>query len=384
MPEETKSTTCSYCSTGCSLDIALEAGVVNKNLNHSTEKSMTEEATKPEITDQLGRPMRDLRLSVIDRCNFRCTYCMPAEEVGPDFPWLDHSERLSFYEMLRLVRQFARLGVEKIRLTGGEPLLRTHLPELIEGLRAIPGIKEIAMTTNGILLSRFAADLKGAGLDRVTVSLDALDETIFREMNGGFESPAKVLEGISVAQQAGFESVKINTVVRRDINVDQVVPILEEFKGSGVTVRFIEYMDVGNVNHWERDQVVPSAELIDRISRHWKIEPVAKRYPGEVADRYRYSDGDGEIGFVSSISQPFCRPCNRSRLSADGQLFTCLFATEGTDLRALVRNGITDDEIHEKICSVWTHRTDQYSQRRWGGSTKQESKHKIEMFYIGG
>ncbi len=336
------------------------------------------------IKDQLGRPMRDLRLSVIDRCNFRCTYCMPSEEVGPDFPWMSKSDQLSFDEMLCLVRQFARLGVEKIRLTGGEPLLRTQLPELIKGLRSIEGIKDIAMTTNGILLSRFAADLKKAGLDRVTISLDALDEIIFRQMTGGFESTGKVMEGIEAAQSVGFSSVKINTVVRRDLNMGEVLPILERFRNSGVTVRFIEYMDVGNVNHWERDHVVSSAELIDHISNRWKIEPVAKDYPGEVADRYRYADGAGEIGFVSSISQPFCRPCNRSRLSADGKLYTCLFATEGTDFRTLVRSGASDDEIHDALCSVWSGRSDQYSQLRWGGNTKQESKHKIEMFYIGG
>jgi cyclic pyranopterin phosphate synthase len=335
-------------------------------------------------TDQLGRPLRDLRLSVIDRCNFRCTYCMPAEEVGPDFPWLGRSEQLSFDEMLRLVRQFVRLGVEKIRLTGGEPLLRTHLTDLIEGLRAIDGIKDIAMTTNGILLSRYADDLKKAGLDRVTVSLDALDETIFRQMNGGFNSPQQVLEGIESAQAAGFENIKINTVVRRDLNLGEVVPILSHFQGSGIVVRFIEYMDVGNVNHWNREQVVPSAELLDQISNHWSIEPVAKLYPGEVADRYRFSDGSGEVGFVSSISQPFCRPCNRSRLSADGKLFTCLFATDGSDLRSPVRDGSSDEEIYEAIRSIWCSRKDQYSQLRWGGSTKQDSKDKIEMFYIGG
>jgi cyclic pyranopterin phosphate synthase len=336
------------------------------------------------ILDRLGRPMRDLRLSVIDRCNFRCTYCMPADEVGPDFPWMAKSDQLSFEEMLRLVRQFARLGVEKIRLTGGEPLLRTHLSELVEGLRAIPGIEDIAMTTNGILLSRFAADLKKSGLDRVTVSLDALDETIFRKMNGGFESPAKVLEGIDAAQKAGFDNIKINTVVRRDLNLDEVLPILEKFRNTGIIVRFIEYMDVGNVNHWERGQVVPSAELIEYISNHWKLEPVAKDYAGEVADRYRFAEGAGEIGFVSSISQPFCRPCNRSRLSADGKLFTCLFATEGTDFRSHVRNGFSDDEIFEMLRKVWCNRADQYSQLRWGGNTKKEAKHKIEMFYIGG
>ena len=337
-----------------------------------------------QIKDQLDRPLRDLRISVIDRCNFRCTYCMPADEVGADFQWLKNSERLSFDEILQLVRQFARLGVEKIRLTGGEPLLRTHLPELIEGLRTIPGINDIAMTTTGILLDRFAADLKCAGLDRVTVSLDALDETIFRKMNGGFESPAKVLTGIEAAKAAGLENIKVNTVVRRDLNLGELLPILDHFRNTGITVRFIEYMDVGNVNHWERDQVVPSAELVDLISGHWKIEPVAKRYAGEVADRYRYADGAGEMGFVSSISQPFCRPCNRSRLSADGKLFTCLFATDGTDFRPLVRNGATDDEIYDKLRAVWEQRSDQYSQLRWGGKTKKETDQKIEMFYIGG
>jgi cyclic pyranopterin phosphate synthase len=313
----------------------------------------TEKNKTSKVTDQLDRPLRDLRLSVIDRCNFRCTYCMPANEIGPDFPWLKNTERLSFEEMLRLVRQFARLGVEKIRLTGGEPLLRTHLPELIEGLRAIDGIDDIAMTTNGILLERFAVDLKQAGLDRVTVSLDALDESIFREMNGGFASPTDVLAGIEAAQQAGLENIKINTVVRRDLNMGEILPILDHFRGSGITVRFIEYMDVGNVNHWERDHVVPSAELVDLISNRWKIEPIAKRYVGEVADRYRYADDAGEIGFVSSISQPFCRPCNRSRLSADGKLYTCLFATEGADLRTPLRNEASDEALFERIRSVW-------------------------------
>ncbi len=336
------------------------------------------------VTDQRGRPLRDLRLSVIDRCNFSCTYCMPADGVGPDFPWLKKSEQLSFDEMLRLVRQFARLGVEKIRLTGGEPLLRTKLPTLIEGLRAIDGIDDIALTTNGFLLERFATDLKTAGLDRVTVSLDALDETIFREMNGGFAAPAAVLAGVEAAQQAGFDEVKINTVVRRDLNLGEVLPILNHFRGSGITVRFIEYMDVGNVNHWECDQVIPSAELVDQISSKWDIEPVAKRYLGEVADRYRYTDGAGEIGFVSSISQPFCRPCNRSRLSADGKLYTCLFASDGTDLRAPLRDGNTDEELYETIHSVWAARTDQYSQLRWEGKIKEASDPKIEMFYIGG
>ncbi|HEY5621583.1 MAG TPA: GTP 3',8-cyclase MoaA [Pontiella sp.] len=336
------------------------------------------------LRDRLDRPMRDLRLSVIDRCNFRCTYCMPEDEVGADFPWLGHNERLSFEEMLRLVRQFARFGVEKIRLTGGEPLLRTHLDELIRGLREIEGIRDIAMTTNGVLLPRFAEDLKAAGLDRITVSLDALNENIFRRMNGGVNLPEQVLDGIAAVQAAGFDEIKINTVIRRDINLDEAVPILEEFRGSGVTVRFIEYMDVGNVNHWSREHVVPSAELIEIISTHWEIEPIAKNYAGEVADRYRFSDGSGEIGFVSSISQPFCRSCNRSRLSADGKLFTCLFATEGTDLRALVRNGTKDEELHTAIREVWETRHDQYSQLRWGENAKKQSKHKIEMFYIGG
>ena len=328
--------------------------------------------------------MRDLRLSVIDRCNFRCTYCMPAEEVGPDFPWLKKSEQLSYDEMIRLVNQFSKLGVEKIRLTGGEPLLRSDLADLVARLNEVPGIRDIALTTNGILLSRYAEDLRKAGLDRVTVSLDALDTTIFRKMNGGFDSPRQVLEGIDAAKAAGFGSLKVNMVVRRDMNMSEIVPVIEEFRGSRTVVRFIEYMDVGNVNHWERDQVVPTAELIQYISNHWNIEPVAKHYTGEVADRYRFSDGGGEIGFVSSISQPFCRPCNRSRLSADGKLYTCLFATEGQDLRTRLRNGASDDELNQIIRNVWCNRNDQYSQTRWGGDTKQDQKNKIEMFYIGG
>ncbi len=328
--------------------------------------------------------MRDLRLSVIDRCNFRCTYCMPADEVGPDFPWLGKPERLSFDEMIRLVRQFSKLGVEKIRLTGGEPLLRKDLASLVRELNKVPGIRDIAMTTNGVLLARHAEELRRAGLDRVTVSLDALSENVFREMNGGFDSPSQVLEGVAAAKRAGFQHIKVNTVVRRDMNLGEVVPILEEFRGSRVVVRFIEYMDVGNVNHWERGQVVPTAELIQFISNHWNIEPVAKHYLGEVADRYHYADGGGEIGFVSSISQPFCRPCNRSRLSADGKLYTCLFATEGTDLRSLLRDGSTDEEINGVLRDVWSDRNDQYSQTRWGGDVKKEQKHKIEMFYIGG
>lgn len=328
--------------------------------------------------------MRDLRLSVIDRCNFRCTYCMPAEEVGADFPWLEKSEQLSFDEMIRLVHQFSTLGVEKIRLTGGEPLLRKNLADLVKRLNDVPGIRDLAMTTNGILLSRHAKELRQAGLDRVTISLDALNKKVFREMNGGFDCPNQVLEGIYAAKDAGFQNIKVNMVVRRDMNMGEIVPIIEEFRGTRITVRFIEYMDVGNVNHWEREQVVPTAELIQYISNHWNIEPVAKHYTGEVADRYKFTDGGGEIGFVSSISQPFCRPCNRSRLSADGKLYTCLFATEGTDLRTMLRDDSSDQQLHHKIKQVWCDRNDQYSQTRWGGDKKKEQKHKIEMFYIGG
>jgi cyclic pyranopterin phosphate synthase len=345
---------------------------------------MSDLETHSKPVDQLERPMRDLRLSVIDQCNFRCTYCMPGGEIGPDFPWLKHSEQLSFEEMERLVRQFAKLGVEKIRLTGGEPLLRKDLPELVGKLKDVPGIHDIALTTNGILLSRFAKELKQAGLDRITVSLDALSKPVFKQMNGGFDCPNQVLEGIEAAKQAGFGSIKINTVVRRDINMGEIIPIIEEFRGSRVVVRFIEYMDVGNVNHWERDQVVPTAELIQYISGYWNIEPIAKHYTGEVADRYKFTDGGGELGFVSSISQPFCRNCNRSRLSADGKLYTCLFATDGTDLRGPMREGATDEQIDTIIRNVWCTRKDQYSQTRWGGDRKKESEHKIEMFYIGG
>lgn len=336
------------------------------------------------VKDQLDRPLRDLRLSVIDRCNFRCTYCMPADEVGADFPWLGKADRLSFDEMERLVRRFAALGVRKVRLTGGEPLLRENLPELVARLKQVPGIEDIAMTTNGILLSRFAEGLKAAGLDRVTVSLDAIDKTIFRAMNGGFDCPNQVLDGIETARAVGFSNIKVNTVVRRDMNMSEIVPIIEEFRGTRVVVRFIEYMDVGNVNHWEGKQVVPTAELIQFIANYWEIEPIAKHDHGEVADRYRFVRGGGELGFVSSISQPFCRDCNRARLSADGKFYTCLFAEEGTDLRPLLRGRANDEELHDFIHSVWSDRKDQYSQTRWGGEPKKESKHKVEMFYIGG
>lgn len=333
--------------------------------------------------DVLGRQLRDLRLSVIDRCNFRCRYCMPADRVGDDFPWLKRDQKLTFDEMIRLVRIFAQAGVVKVRITGGEPLLRARLPELIARIRAIEGIEEVAITTNGILLSQFAESLKAAGLDRVTVSLDALDETVFRKMNGGFDSPQQVLEGIEAARGLGFKAVKVNTVVQRGQNEDQILPILERFRGTGVVVRFIEFMDVGNVNAWSEAQVVPSAEIIRQVQPRWAIEPVDKRYPGEVADRYRYLDGAGEIGFVSSISQPFCKPCNRARLSADGQLYTCLFAQAGTDFRDVLRAGASNAELFDRLCRTWGARGDQYSALRWGKKADAPDE-KIEMFYIGG
>jgi len=335
------------------------------------------------LVDRLGRPLRDLRLSVTDRCNFRCRYCMPSEKVGSGFPWLKRDEQLSFDEMVRLVRLFSLAGVVKVRITGGEPLVRPRLPELVCRIREVPGIEDIAMTTNGVLLPVHAHALKQAGLNRVTISLDALDVSVFKAISGGVFHPEQVLEGIQSAIEAGFSHIKVNVVVQRGVNEGEVLPILEKFRGTGVTVRFIEYMDVGNVNEWNLNQVVPSAELMETIHAVYPIIPMGRRYPGEVAGRYRFADGQGEIGFVSSITQPFCKPCNRARLSADGKLFTCLFAVSGTDFRALLRNNLSDNELFEHIRATWGERTDQYSQLRRANAVRSPDE-KVEMFYIGG
>ncbi|WP_420976107.1 GTP 3',8-cyclase MoaA [Bacillus vallismortis] len=335
-----------------------------------------------QMLDKRNRPLRDLRISVTDRCNFRCTYCMPAELFGPDYPFLKKEELLSFEELERLAALFVtRFGVEKIRLTGGEPLMRKDMPELIRKLARIPGVRDIAMTTNGSLLPVYAERLKEAGLKRVTISLDSLEDERFKKINGRGVSVSKVLEGIEAAKEAGL-GVKINMVVQKGVNEKDILPMAHYFKEKGHILRFIEFMDVGNTNQWEKKDVMTKAEIIDLINGHMRVEPIAPNYIGEVASRFRYLDGSGEIGVISSVSDAFCGSCNRARLSARGELFTCLFAASGFDLRAPVRQELSDDELAEMIGTVWKNRIDQYSVDRT--LSKASDKKKVEMSYIGG
>ncbi|MGG0051207.1 GTP 3',8-cyclase MoaA [Bacillus atrophaeus] len=335
-----------------------------------------------QVLDKRDRPLRDLRISVTDRCNFRCTYCMPAELFGPDYPFLKKEELLSFEELERLAKLFvSRFGVEKIRLTGGEPLMRKDMPELIKKLARIPGVRDIAMTTNGSLLPVYAEKLKNAGLHRVTVSLDSLEDERFKAINGRGVSVSKVLEGIEAAKQAGL-GIKVNMVVQKGVNEKDILPMARYFKEKGHILRFIEFMDVGNTNQWNKKDVITKAELIDIIQQNMPVEPIEANYTGEVASRFRYLDGSGEIGVISSVSDAFCASCNRARLSARGELFTCLFAASGYDIRELVRNGLSDQELTDAISSVWRNRTDQYSIDRT--LSKPNGKRKVEMSYIGG
>jgi cyclic pyranopterin phosphate synthase len=336
------------------------------------------------VVDRLGRPVHDLRISVMDRCNFRCPYCMPQATFDEKYRFLRAQERLSFEEIVRLARVAARLGVRKVRLTGGEPLLRNGLPDLVAELSGIEGIEDLALTTNGVLLAQHAAELKGNGLHRVTVSLDSLDETVFMKMSGGFGGLSQVLEGIEAALAAGLRPVKVNTVVQRGLNDHTVLDLLDRFRGTGVTVRLIEYMDVGNRNAWEPAQVVPSADILRQIEARWPVTAAAGRYRGEVASRYTYDDGAGEIGFVSSVSEPFCGDCNRARLSSEGVLYTCLFASRGLDLRAPLRAGASDAELLELMRSAWAQRADRYSEVRSELRGREAPLRKVEMHYIGG
>jgi GTP 3',8-cyclase len=331
--------------------------------------------------DTLGRPLHDLRISVMDRCNFRCPYCMPKEEFHEHYRFLRSDERLSFPEIVRLARVFVTLGVRKLRLTGGEPLLRANLAELIGDLTTLPGVEDVALTTNGVLLARHAEELSANGLQRVTVSVDSVDREVFRRMSGGFDGLEAVLEGIRAAQAAGLNPIKVNCVVQRGVNDHTVLDLVQHFRGSGVIVRLIEYMDVGNRNHWSREAVVPSRELRDRIDARWPLEAVAENYRGEVARRHRFKDGGGEIGFISSVTQPFCGACSRARLSSEGVFYTCLFATEGLDLRPGLRAGADDGALRELIRARWVVRDDRYSERR---DLNQQARKKIEMYYIGG
>ncbi len=334
---------------------------------------------RPRVADTLGRPLRDLRISVTDRCNFRCVYCMPKEVFGRGYQFLERSQLLTFEELERLAGIFVGLGVQKIRLTGGEPLVRRGLEDLVARLARFDA--ELTMTTNGSLLAEKARMLKDAGLDRVTVSLDSLDDTVFKCMNDVGFPVAKVLEAIAAAAEAGLGPIKINMVVKRGLNEESVLPMARHFRGTGHIVRFIEFMDVGHTNGWRLDEVVPAAEIVRMIDGVFPLEPIDKGYRGEVAERYRYQDGRGEVGVIASVTQPFCRDCTRARLSADGKLFTCLFATTGRDLRALLRGGASDAEIARSLADLWAVRDDRYSEIR---SSETVDLPKVEMSYIGG
>jgi cyclic pyranopterin phosphate synthase len=331
------------------------------------------------VADTRRRPLRDLRISVTDRCNFRCTYCMPKEVFNKDYAFLPHESLLTFEEITRLARLFKDLGVEKIRLTGGEPLLRRNVERLIEMLAALD--LDLTLTTNGTLLARKAQSLRDAGLKRVTVSLDSLDDATFRAMNDVDFPVAKVLEGIDAAAAAGLTPVKVNMVVKRGVNDASVLAMARHFRGSGHILRFIEFMDVGSSNGWRMDDVVPSADIVRRIGAEFPLDPIDANYTGEVAERWRYRDGLGEIGVISSVTQAFCASCTRARLSTEGMLYTCLFATSGYDFRALLREGADDDRVRAALAAVWQVRADRYSEIR---TAETASQRKIEMSYIGG
>jgi cyclic pyranopterin phosphate synthase len=338
--------------------------------------------------DTRGRSLRDLRISVTDRCNFRCTYCMPKEIFDKDYLYLSHNELLSFEEITRLTTIFASLGVEKIRLTGGEPLLRKNLEVLIEMLAKIRTTADqpldLTLTTNGSILRKKAAALKAAGLHRLTISLDGLNDDIFKKMNDVDFPVTDVLDGIAAAQEVGFTNLKVNMVVKKGTNDQEIISMARHFKGSGVTLRFIEFMDVGSSNGWDMSQVLPSREVANRINAVFPIEAIEANYPGEVAQRWRYVDGSGEIGFISSVTQTFCHECTRARISTDGQLYLCLFANEGFDFKTLLRSGRSDLEIANAIMSTWSGRKDHYSEIRGSNTTGSNSSRKVEMSYIGG
>ncbi|MBI3242448.1 MAG: GTP 3',8-cyclase MoaA [Chloroflexi bacterium] len=332
------------------------------------------------LFDTLNRPLRDLRISVTDRCNFRCVYCMPKEIFGPDYQFLNRAEVLTFEEITRLARLFVGHGVQKIRLTGGEPLVRRDLHKLVAMLAEIPGL-DLTLTTNGALLAKQAQALKDAGLKRVTVSLDSLDDDVFKAMNDVDFPVEAVLEGMDAAAAAGLLPLKVNMVVKRGLNETSILPMARFFKHKGYILRFIEYMDVGSTNGWRMDDVIPAAEIIKMISAEMPLEPADPNYVGEVAERWRYKDGSGEVGVVASVTQAFCRDCNRARLSAEGKLYTCLFAASGFDFRQLIRGGATDEELSQAIVKVWRVRDDRYSELR---SENIIPLAKVEMSHIGG
>lgn len=339
------------------------------------------------LRDLLGRLLQDVRISVTDRCNFRCPYCMPAEIFGERYQFLPQSEILSFEEITRLARVFVGLGVTKIRVTGGEPLLRSNLPDLIRMMSNIDGLEDLSLTTNGYLLPQMAHDLKEAGLNRVTISLDSLDDDVFGEMNGRGFGVAKILEAIEVAEKEGLTPIKINTVVKKGVNDHTLLDLIEHFKGSKQILRLIEYMDVGTLNGWQMDEVLPSKTIVESINAKYPISPKQKTKNSETADRYEYTDGTGELGFISSVSEPFCASCTRARVSTDGKLFTCLFASNGMDLMSLVRDSsVSDKDIEKAITGVWENRSDQYSEDRTAQTNENSpsKKSKVEMYQIGG
>jgi len=330
--------------------------------------------------DKLGRTLKDLRISIMDQCNFRCTYCMPAAVFGKDYTFLRKEELLSTEEILRMVQASAKLGVNKIRITGGEPLLRKEVVEIVDGISNIQDIQDIALTTNGWLLPRFAAPLKNAGLNRINLSLDSLDDETFKRINDRGKSVQGVLSGLDSALKVGL-SVKVNMVVEKGVNDQDILPMAIFFKNKGITLRFIEFMDVGNCNNWNASQVFPAQNIVETISTKFPLEPLDPNYRGEVAKRYRYVDGSGEIGIISSISQPFCHDCHRARLSADGKIYKCLFSTAGANFKTAIRSGLSDDELVEKLTNLWKKRDNRYSEIRHQLSKKDQ---KVEMSYIGG
>ena len=335
------------------------------------------------LPDKLGRPLRDLRISVTDRCNFRCPYCMPAEVFGDTHAFLPRDSLLTFEEIERLARLFVESGATKLRITGGEPLLRRDIERLVEKLASIPGVDDLAMTTNGVFLAERARSLADAGLSRVTVSLDSLDPEIFDRLSGRSTGPGVVLDGIDAARLAGLTPVKVNCVVVGGVNDAGVTALAEHFRGTGIVVRFIEFMDVGTLNDWDESRVVPARAIVERISARYPLQPLDPGYRGEVARRYRYADGSGEIGIISSVTAPFCGDCTRARLSSDGKLVTCLFAEGGRDLKTPLRNGASDDELREMIGERWRERDDRYSEVR-AERRKDSSRKRIEMYQIGG
>ncbi|ALS78666.1 GTP 3',8-cyclase MoaA [Planococcus kocurii] len=337
-------------------------------------------AIKP-VQDYFQRPIRDLRISVTDRCNFRCSYCMPKEVFGDDYAFLPKQELLTFEEIHRLTKVFVAMGVKKIRLTGGEPLMRRGLPELVEKILSVEGVEDIGLTTNGLLLGNQAQALYDAGLRRLNISLDALDSELFGKLNGRGIDPSHILKQIDFAQQVGFE-IKVNMVVQKDVNEQEILPMTAYFKERGITLRFIEFMDVGNDNGWSFKKVVTKKQILEKLQTVYNLEPVDKDYYGEVAKRYRFEEGEAQVGFITSVSESFCSSCTRARLSSDGKFYTCLFATGHFDIRELLRNGLSDEELLEKISAVWERRDDRYSDERTELTAK--NRNKIGMSYIGG